>query len=209
MKKLVIVGSGEFAREVKWLVERINHVENTWDFAGFIDNDVSNLGVIGNDEYMLSAKEELYAVVAIGSPGIRKRIVEKYKYNPNIIFANLIDPSVIMSDSIDLGEGNIVCAGNILTVDISIGNHNIINLNCTVGHDTVIGDYVTINPGVNVSGKVTVNSNTFIGTGAKIIQGLNIGENVVLGAGAVATKNIPAWTTAVGVPAEVIKNNRE
>ena len=125
MKKIVVVGSGEFAREVKWLVERINHAENIWDFLGFIDNDVSNPDVIGNDEYMLSAREELYAVVAIGSPDIRKRIVEKYKRNPKIYFANLIDPSVIMSDSLDLGEGNIVCAGNILTVDITIGNHNI------------------------------------------------------------------------------------
>ena len=50
-------------------------------------------------------------------------------------FPNIIDPSVQMSERITMGKGNIICAGNILTVDIALGDFNIINLDCTVGHD--------------------------------------------------------------------------
>ena len=37
MKKIVIIGNGGFAKEIKWLIERINAKKKEWDFLGFID----------------------------------------------------------------------------------------------------------------------------------------------------------------------------
>ena len=51
---------------------------------------------------------------------------------------------------------------------------------------TVIGDYC------------------LIGTNAVVMPGVVMGEGAVLGAGGVATKDIPAWTIAAGVPAHKI-----
>ena len=59
-------------------------------------------------------------------------------------------------EQIKIGEGNIICAGNIFTTDIEIGSFNVFNLDCTVGHDTVIGSYNIINPSVNISGGVKI-----------------------------------------------------
>ena len=78
--------------------------------------------------------------------------------NSGVRFATIVDPSVILSKSVSIGEGTIICAGTIATVDISIGKHVIINLDCTLGHDDVIGDFVTICPSVNVSGNVIMNN---------------------------------------------------
>lgn len=204
MKDLVIVGVGGFAKEVAWLVERINTKQSVWNFIGFIDNDVNQPNVIGNDDYVLQSGKELYVAIAIGFSEIRERLYNKYKENPNVKFANLIDPSVILSNRVMLGEGNIVCAGAIITVDVSIGNCNIINLDCTVGHDAIIEDCVTINPSVNVSGHTRICSGCNIGTGTQIIQGLTIGKDTIVGAGAVVNKNLPEYSKAVGVPARVI-----
>lgn len=44
-----------------------------------------------------------------------------------------------------------------------------------------------------------------IGSSATILCGITIGENSIIGAGAVVTKDIPANSLAVGVPARVIK----
>lgn len=209
MKKLVIVGNGGFAKEVEWLVERINAVSPTWEFIGFIDKDCSNSKVIGDDKFVIDYDGDLYVSIAIGTSGIREKIYSSYKNNPNIHFPNLIDPSVLLSKRVSFGEGNIICAGSILTVDISIGNCNIINLDCTVGHDAIIGDFVTINPSVNVSGNTTIESGTNIGTGTQIIQGLSVGKNTIVGAGAVVSKELPANCTAVGIPAKVIKVHSE
>lgn len=205
MKKLVIAGSGGFAGEVEWLIKRINAKGPVWDFLGFIDNERKGPDIVGNDDFVIHHTEELYVSVAIGSPGIREKIYRLYKTNPKVRFANLVDPGVLLSDSVCMGEGNIICAGSILTVNISMGNCNIINLNCTVGHESELGDFVTVNPGVNISGNVRIDSGSNIGTGTQIIQGRRIGKHTTVGAGAVVNKDLPDYCTAVGIPAKVIK----
>lgn len=210
MKDLYIIGAGGFGREVAWLVERINEVEPTWDLKGFIDDNESlwettegGYPVFGGCEYLKSLGE-VYAVCAVGSAKIRKIIIDKLK-NSNVKFATLIDPSVIISKRVEIGEGTIICAGTIITVDIKIGNHVIINLDCTFGHDDVIADYVTVYPSVNVSGNVTVGECSELGTGMQIIQGKNIAPNTIIGAGAVVVKDLIESGTYVGSPAKKIK----
>lgn len=43
------------------------------------------------------------------------------------------------------------------------------------------------------------------GTGTIILPGVTIGEGAIVGAGSLVTKDIPAWTIAVGSPAKVVK----
>lgn len=218
MKKLFIVGSGGFGREVLWLAQRVN--ENSvrcgrdpeWEIIGFIDDNQSLHGttqddypVLGGCDYLGRLNESVYTVIAIGSARVKKLVAEKLSVYPNVHFATLIDPSVLMSDRGEIGDGCIVCAGTILTVDIKIGNHVIINLDCTLGHDDVVGNYVTMYPSVNVSGNVDVGEEAELGTGMQVIQGKKIGRQSIVGAGAVVVKDIPEKCTAVGSPAKPIK----
>ena len=210
MKELYIIGAGGFGREVAWLVERINAITPTWDLKGFIDDNENLWGtmeddypVVGGCSYLENLKD-VYVVCAIGSAKMRKKIIDKLK-GVSIKYATLIDPSVLISKRVSVGEGTIICAGTIITVDIEIGKHVIINLDCTVGHDTVIEELVTIYPSVNVSGMVRVGQCSELGTGMQIIQGKTIGSEVVIGAGAVVIRDIPEKCIAVGSPAIPIK----
>ncbi len=212
MKDLYIIGAGGFGREVAWLVERINASKPTWNLKGFIDDNPSLWGscedeypVLGGCDYLLKEAENgnVFAVCAIGAAKVRKRIVDKL--DGNVLFATVIDPSVILSKRVEIGEGCIICAGTILTVDIKIGNHVIINLDCTIGHDDVIHNFVTFYPSVNVSGNVEVGAYSEMGTGMQIIQGKKIGTGSIVGAGAVVVRDIPDHCTAVGSPAKPIK----
>lgn len=137
MKDLYIIGAGGFGREVAWIVERINSIKPTWNLKGFIDDNETLWGntegeyhVFGGCEY-LSALEDVYAVCAVGSSNVRKKIIEKLK-DTSVKFATLVDPSVLYSNSVKIGEGAIVCAGTIITVDVNIGDHVIVNLDCTI-----------------------------------------------------------------------------
>ncbi|MDD3139532.1 MAG: acetyltransferase [Lachnospiraceae bacterium] len=211
MKKLYIVGCGGFGREVLWLARRINEVKSEWNIMGFIDDNEElhgtyqdELKVVGGCDYLTNLDTECWVVCAVGSAVIKEQIVQKLQCE-HIHFATLIDPSVLISDRVLVGQGTIICAGTILTVDISIGNHVIINLDCTLGHDVDIQDYVTIYPSVNVSGNVSVGKKAELGTGAAIIQGKCIGEEAIIGAGSVVVKDIPVKCTAVGSPCKPIK----
>lgn len=216
MKDLYIIGAGGFGREVAWLVEKINKTEKKWNLRGFIDDDAAlhdteedGYQVLGGCDYLKQLKGEFWAVCAVGNPAIRKRIIERLADCGGIHFAVLTDPDVMVSVRTEVGEGTVICAGNMITVDIKIGRHNIINLGCTIGHDAVLEDYVTLYPGVNVSGMVHVGHTTELGTGAQVIQGLTIGKNTVIGAGSVVVKDMPGNVTAVGSPAKVIKYHKE
>ena len=209
MKDIVIIGAGGFGREVAWLIEDINKVNNEWNIVGFVDDNKSIQGtqingykVVGDIDWL--EKQEVFVVNAIGDPIIKKKVMDKLDGSKNK-YPVLIHPSVICSDRVSFGEGSIICAGNIITVNIEIGKHVIINLDCTIGHDANIGDYSTVLPSVNVSGFVKTEECVSVGTGSAVIQGVNIGRNTVVGAGAVVVKDLPANCTAVGSPAKPIK----
>ncbi len=210
MKDLYIIGAGGFGREVAWLVERINSVAPTWNLKGFIDDKDSLWGtmeggypVLGGAEYLIQ-QGEVYAVCAVGASATRKKVVEKFT-GSQIKFATLIDPSVLISNRVQVGGGTIICAGTIVTVDIQIGNHVIINLDCTIGHDDRIRDFVTLYPSVNVSGNVVLGECTELGTGMQIIQGKTVAANTIIGAGSVVVRDITESGTYVGCPAKRIK----
>lgn len=43
------------------------------------------------------------------------------------------------------------------------------------------------------------------GTGTIVMPGVTVGEGAIIGAGSLVTKDIPAWTIAMGRPAKVVK----
>jgi len=208
MKDIVIIGAGGFGREVAWLIEDINTGNPQWNLRGFVDENpdlkgqtVNGYEVLGDLEWL--EKQEIYAVCAIGDPLTKKAVIERLVQS-KVKYPVLIHPSVIKSTSVEIEEGSIICAANILTVNIKIGKHVIINLDCTIGHDAQIMDYSTVLPSVNVSGYVVAEECVSIGTGSAVIQGKRIGANTIIGAGAVVVKDLPANCTAVGAPAKPI-----
>lgn len=210
MQDIVIVGAGGFAREVSWLIKEINKEKLKWNIIGFIDDKKSLLNtyidgykVVGNIEWL--KKQKVNVVVAIGNPHTRKKIINELKNSENV-YATLIHPNLIWSNFVEIGEGSIICANNIMTVDIVVGKHVIVNINCTIGHDVVVKDYATILPGANISGNVNIGECVNVGTGTSIIQGINIGDNITLGAGAVVVKDIVDKGTYVGVPVKKLNN---
>lgn len=212
MKKILIYGAGGFGREVQWLIERINQKEPIWQIEGYLD-DGMEVGTAINGYKVLGGKEKLQeydkttaVVCAIGSAKIREKIILEIKQIGKFQFPNLIDPWVQMSQFLSMGEGNIICAGNILTVNIILKDFVILNLSCTVGHDVVLESFVTVYPEVNISGCVIIKKYAEIGTGSKIIQGKVIKEHTIIGAGAVVVKDITESGTYVGVPARKIRD---
>ena len=57
--------------------------------------------------------------------------------------------------------------------------------------------------------KIIIRKNAMIGMGTIIMPGIEIGEGAIIGANSIVTKNIPAWTIAIGQPARVVKNIEE
>jgi len=215
LKKTAIIGSGGFGREIIELILSINKEKKLYDLIGFFDDNkkkgelINGYPILGKISEINKIDYKLNIVIAIGDPKIKKSIITKIR-NSKIDFPILIHPSVLIGDNdIKIGRGTLICANCIITCNISIEKFVTLNLSCTVGHDSIIKEYSSLMPAVNISGEVLIENQVYVGTGAKIINKLTIGEKATIGAGAVVSKSLPPNCTAVGVPAKVIKINRE
>ncbi len=210
MRDIIIVGAGGFAREVAWLIDEINLKNQEWNLIGCLDENNNEAKTLNG--YRVLNKSDLvnqshaYFVVAIGDSETRKEVVKRYS---SYKFATLVHPDVSISATNKIGEGSIICKGNIITVNVDIGKHVIVNIDSTVGHDAILEDFVTILPSVNISGYVRIKECSNVGTGTQIIQEKTIGQNSIIGAGSVVVKDINDYVVAVGIPAREIKNRRD
>lgn len=194
MKDIVIFGAGGLSREVAFVIEDINRVSPTWRILGFVDEGEERVGAQVGKYSVICTEDELVEMdvataIGIGNPTIIQKIAERFKDCPNISFPNLVHPNTVWDqEHIALGQGNIICAGNIFTTDIQIGSFNYFNLNCTYGHDIIISNYCVFNPGINLSGGARIGDGCLIGAGAIILQYLNIGDGVTASASTVGRK---------------------
>lgn len=84
-----------------------------------------------------------------------------------------------------------------------------------IGETTVIGDNCTIYQNVTLGGTgkdtgkrhPTLGNNVLVGSGAKVLGPFKVGDNARIAAGAVVLSEVPANSTAVGVPARIVKLN--
>lgn len=54
-------------------------------------------------------------------------------------------------------------------------------------------------------GEIHLGKGCSTGTGTLIMPGVTVGEGAIIGAGSLVTKDIPAWTIAIGRPAKVVR----
>jgi len=111
--------------------------------------------------------------------------------------------------------------------ELVVGAHTIFGHSCTlgvreavtIGADCLIAEMVSIRDHdhrsatlavpIRLQGSdvapVSIGNNVWIGSKATILKGVTIGNDVIIGAGAVVTRDIPAASVALGVPARVIR----
>lgn len=99
--------------------------------------------------------------------------------------------------------------GRRVFIDHAIGV--VIGATCVIENDVLIYQCVTLG-GVSLNkGKrhPTVRSNAVIGSGAKVLGNIIVGKNSKVGANSVVVSEVPKNSTAIGVPAKVIKKEKK
>ena len=216
-KRLIIIGAGGFAREVRWLAEDITESTDNpacFEFAGYVVSDLEKIGkndsgkdVLGNFKWLLDNTNAFDCLaIGVGSPVARNEIASDLErsFGPEY-WPSLIHPSAQFDrKTCTVSRGVLICANVVGTVNVSFKEFSMINLSCTIGHEAVIGRATTLNPTVNISGGATLGESVLVGTGAQVLQYLDVGSNSTIGAGAVVNKPVISGTTVVGIPAKPI-----
>lgn len=154
------------------------------------------MGVVLGDNALLRPHTTVYDDVRIGCD---------FQCGHNV----LIREGTRISDHVLLGTNTVVDGG------CTLGAHVSVQSNVYLPTNTVVGDYVFIGPCAvltndrypirirePLSGPV-LERGVSVGANSTILPGVRVGEGSVVAAGAVVTRDVPAWSLAVGVPAVV------
>lgn len=203
-KKICIIGTGGFAKEVLWLIHDLGRLN---EVACFMEPDEiwKERQILGIEVWPQSRfdAEQHTATIAIGNSKIREKVVAQLPSNTT--YETLIHPAARLAPWLTIGPGCIIGAQSIITCDVVIGKQVHINCLSTIGHDCIIGDFTTTTAAVNISGNCVLGKHTYWGNGSTIRQGLKVCDEVTIGMGAVVTKNIEEPGVYVGIPAQKIK----
>lgn len=128
----------------------------------------------------------------------------------------------------ELGKGSVIEDFSTINNGVGhvlIGNKTIIGMSCVVIGPVIIGSNVMLAQNIVVSGlnhgyedvnispslqktvckEINISDDVWIGANSVITAGVTLGRHCVIGAGSVVTKDIPAFSIAVGNPAKVVK----
>lgn len=176
---------------------------------GFIDDTkepgtkiTDDLFVLGGYDYL----KENYKIsaastsvfIGIGYNDLPQRY-ERYLACKELGFLlpNLVHPSSILENNVNVGGGNFIHAGAVIDYSVSIGDINYIDIGCLVSHENQIGDNNFLTAGVTTAGYVNIRDSNFIGMNTTIVDEISIGSNNFINANSLITRNITDNNRAV------------
>jgi acetyltransferase-like isoleucine patch superfamily enzyme len=130
--------------------------------------------------------------------------IEAFPSDYNTKICINIGEDVQINDYVHIGAvGSITIGNNVLMASkIYISDHN------HGSYDDFLSDHPMSLPidRKSICKPVVIEDNVWLGESVCVLPGVTIGKGSVIGAMTVVTKNIPAYSIAVGVPAKVVKH---
>ncbi|MBO3100170.1 acetyltransferase [Gelidibacter pelagius] len=212
MKKVILIGTGGHAAEVREYIRYHNRVNpiGIIEILGFLDENEDlhrqykypepYLGTV--DDHQINTDIEY--MFCFGNMIYKEKLVKHFK-EQGATFLTFIHPTALIAESSKIGEGVLISHNASVGPMAVVGDFNILNSRCTIGHDTILGDYNFISPQVSLSGNTKIGSHNMFGVNSATIPGVSLGDNNVIGAGCVVTKNVEDNSVVVGVPGKVVK----
>lgn len=187
MEDIILVGYGGHAKSVADSIER----QGQFNIIGYTDLEKhdSQYEYLGTDEVLQSyfnrgTKNAAICIGYLGKGELRQKIYNKLK-NIGFSFPIIIDPSAIVSDNSQIGEGTFIGKGAIVNAEASVGKMSIINTMSIIEHDCIIGNFAHVSVSAVICGQAQVGDAAFIGANSTVIQCRKVLEKQIVPAGAV------------------------
>lgn len=116
-------------------------------------------------------------------------------------------PSITIGKKVRIGEGSHITAiSDIIIGDgVQMGRRVLISDNSHGdSHNQEERKLPVAERPLCTKGKIVIGNNVWLGDNVVVLSGVTIGDGAIVGANAVVTKNVPAFSVVVGVPAKKI-----
>lgn len=195
MRKLAIIGTKEFAQQIRGFAKR----SGEYEFVGYLDDleqegsIIEGFPVLGNvKDGIRLHKEGIIDCVFIAIGYTRFDLRESY-YNDlkgQVPFATIIEPTAEIGEGVKIGEGVYVGRNTIIDDGSELKDNVFIHRNCLIGHESVIGKHTYCSGLDHMAGFCNVGERTFIGLSVCVADHMTIGDDVWVGIGSIVAKNL-------------------
>ena len=200
LKRLAIIGAGKAALQIydTVLAEKKHTPVFCYDNnKKLIGQSLMGIPIRGEIDYSQIKKDfeaGLFDEIIVSFSGdidARKKVFQDV-LALNIPIANVVHPTCLISNFVNMGVGNILFANVRIGPFVEIGNNNVISSLCSFEHHNFLGSHNTFGPSVIFSGSCTISDSNKFGTGIYIEPKISIGHDCIISSGVVIRQNIPS-----------------
>lgn len=198
MKKLIIIGTGDYAEVAHHFISK----EKLYEVVAFSEEkafmkkkEVAGLPNVAFEEMdKLFSSGEVKALVAVGPNKvntIRERLYQE-TLQKGFQCITYISPGATVWNPDAIGTNSFIFPGCVVEPFARIGNNTVLWTGSLIAHHSEVKDHCFLAPGVCISGRTVVHNNCFIGINATVRDNIVIAEKCIIGGGAVIKKNTEA-----------------
>lgn len=195
MKKLALIGSKDFAQQIRHFADYAGDYETIGYFDDFEEpgSIVEGLPVLGHymdieDEFRKNKFDALFLAAGYNNFQFRESAFMQLK--GKVPFATIIDPTAEICRGVQLGEG-VYVGRNTIIDDCAIVEDNVfIHRNCLIGHDSLIHSHSYISGLDHMAGFCEIGARNFIGLSVCVADHITTCDDVWIGIGCIVAKNI-------------------
>ncbi len=200
LKKLAVIGAGKAALQLydTVLAEKKYQVVFLYDNNKKLEGQsLMGIPVRGEINYAEIKKDfdnGLFQEIIVSFSGdidARKEVFQQL-LDMKLPIANVIHPSCVIGNFVNMGAGNILFANVRIGPFAEVGNNNVISSLCSIEHHNYLGSHNTFGPAVVTSGSCTIKDSNKFGTGIYIEPKISIGDGCIISSGVVIRQNIPS-----------------
>jgi len=209
MNTLYLCGAGN--PEGVRLATAVNRVHKRWEHIVLLDDEPGKRGqsILGVEiagpfsllECADRASSEVSNLVARTTIGRQLALNRIKAYG--LPLAALIDPGIDMT-GVEFGQDISVYQNVSFCAMARVGEGSVVFAGAIVGHGCHMGRCCIIAPGAVINARVELDDGVYVGTNASILPDLKVGSWATVGANSAVVQNVPAGSTVMGVPAQVL-----
>ncbi len=175
------------------------------------------------DKVVFGDWKELGPILRDNQDKIEDLVVENDSRNTAIPLLDIknanarIEPGAIIREQVEIGDRAVIMMGAILNIGASVGEGSMIDMGAVLGGRATVGKHCHIGANAVLAGviepasakPVVVEDGVLAGACAVVIEGVHVGKGAVVAAGSVVIEDVPAGAVVAGVPARIIKAQKD
>ena len=194
-KRLALIGSKEFAQQIRGFAEKTGEFMVVGYFDDFEENGtiIEGLPVLGARKDIVDVyNNNLFDVIflAAGYNNFEFRDNAFSELKGKVPFANIVMPDAELSETMSLGEGIFIGTKTYFGENVRIDDNVFIHGHTFISHDNIIGSHTYISGRFTTAGFVNIGKRNFFGICAIVSDHISTCDDVWIGLGSIVAKKI-------------------